>query len=655
MASNVLVEADNGRGGAEEASLYGFEEIRVSHRFDSNAWLSSFQSRLHSSRPRSRQSLPRNPTAFPGFDFGPGYRSCHGKFSNFQRSGSFQSLFSSFDFSEWWKRKPWTSWNVIGFFSRQEQHQQLQLHQIVKGKAGGVWYWKRMRILVVITALVGCVCLMNWLLLSRLQHTVISPRDGFVNRNSSSVRVKWNKFGKGKRTHGIRYARMMALAAHALVEGEDKPEPNDLWEEPQLANFSWIPCAHQRNREPSEGNNGYILVSANGGINQQRIAVCNAVAVARLLNSTLVLPNFLQSGVWRDKSQFGDIYQEKHFINYLKPDIRIVKKLPVELRSLDLEAIGSLVTDDDIMKEAKPVFFLENILPILHQNGVVHLFGFGHRLAFDPIPFQLQRLRCRCNFHALQFIPKIQQTGALLIQRIRQYIPSQGSLDTNLVGPFVEEPNLKGQMDFSVKNSRYLALHMRFEIDMVAHSLCDFGGGEKEKKELEAFRKNHFPALAHREKTHNRKTRIYVAGAQIYGGKSSLAALTVLYPNLVTKEDLLSSSEIEPFKNFSSQLAALDFIACAAADAFSMTDSGSQLSSLVSGYRIYFGDGRMPTIRPNKRRLANIFLKNSTIEWKMFEKRVRKAVKQTKQAHERPVARSVYRHPRCKECMCTRD
>lgn len=42
-------------------------------------------------------------------------------------------------------------------------------------------------------------------------------------------------------------------------------------------------------------------------------------------------------------SQFGDIYQEDHFIDSLKPDVRIVKELPKELQSLDLEAIGSVV------------------------------------------------------------------------------------------------------------------------------------------------------------------------------------------------------------------------------------------------------------------------------------------------------------------------
>lgn len=52
----------------------------------------------------------------------------------------------------------------------------------------------------------------------------------------------------------------------------------------------------------------------------------------------------------------------------------------------------------------------------------------------------------------------------------------------------------------------------------------------------------------------NRETRVFVAGAHIYGGNKRLAALTSLYPNLVTKEKLLSPSELQPFKNFSSQV-----------------------------------------------------------------------------------------------------
>ncbi|XP_020079841.1 uncharacterized protein At1g04910-like isoform X1 [Ananas comosus] len=520
--------------------------------------------------------------------------------------------------------------------------------------------------------------LMNWWMFSRLQDPALRHRrndPGLLNKDQDGRSVK----GKGRRAHRVMLTRLLALAAHALAEAESQPEPQDLWQEPFDSAVSWTPCADKRSWEPSEGLNGYILVSANGGINQQRVAICNAVAVSRLLNATLVIPKFQYNSVWRDKSQFSDIYQEEHFIDYLKADIRIVNALPVELQSLDLEAIGSIVTDVEVMKESKPSFYVKKILPVLLKNRVVHFVGFGNRLAFDPIPFELQRLRCRCNFHALRFVDKIRETGALLVKRMQNYCTHSNPLEHNLLGRFIEKVNPDGKNNVS---SRYLAVHLRFEIDMAAYSMCYFGGGKDEEEELEAYRSIHFPVLTLLRKTtkvpsaaflrsegkcpltpeeavlmlaalgFKRSTSVYIAGAEIYGGKSRMAAITRLYPNLITKESLLSSAEIEPFRNYSSQLAALDFIVCAAADAFAMTDSGSQLSSLVSGHRMYYGGRKLPTIRPNKRRLASIFLKNSTIEWKEFEERVRKTIKQTKQVHERPVARSIYRHPRCPECMC---
>ncbi|KAL0398825.1 UNVERIFIED_CONTAM: O-fucosyltransferase 15 [Sesamum radiatum] len=474
--------------------------------------------------------------------------------------------------------------------------------------------WSRKRMVVGLAVLLGFLFLMNSWMLSRIQEAGGARgyiKVKFLKANSSTVfiREELQKLGRWRRPQKTRYARLLAKAAHAMAEGESKPEPKDLWVEPYISASSWTPCANARDWEPSEGKSGYIMVTANGGINQQRVAVCNAVAVARLLNATLVLPKFMYSSVWRDASQFGDIFQEDHFINYLKPDIPIVKELPKELQSLDLEAIGSMVSDVDVVKEAKPSFYLKYILPILHLNRVVHFVGLG--TDWHLIRYHLSYRGCQND------------TGL-------------GHLDNYLVGPFAQSQK-KGQKVRATKTSRYLALHLRFEIDMVAHSLCEFGGGEEEMRELEAYRKVHFPALVELKKTKkfpspavlrseglcpltpeetvlmlaalgfNRRTHIYLAGAHIYGGNSRLASLTTLFPNMVTKESLLSSAEIEPFANFSSQLAALDFIVCTAADAFAMTDSGSQFSSLIAGYRIYYGGGKMPTIRPNKRRLADIF------------------------------------------------
>lgn len=209
-------------------------------------------------------------------------------------------------------------------------------------------------------------------------------------------------------------------------------------------------------------------------------------------------------------------------MNMLKDDVDIVKELPPRLKSTDFEAIGSLVrclfnlplairfcrktkasqtffqvTDADLSKEATPDEYIEKIFPILSRKGVVHFLGFGNRLGFESLPSHLQKLRCKCNFHALKFVPKIQKLGALLVKRITKHGASRSTLDRQLLGSFISTERVEAAR---ANPSKYLALHLRFEVDMVAYSMCDFGGGERERTQLQAYREEHFPLLLERLK-----------------------------------------------------------------------------------------------------------------------------------------------------------
>ncbi|XP_017978410.1 PREDICTED: uncharacterized protein At1g04910 isoform X2 [Theobroma cacao] len=540
------------------------------------------------------------------------------------------------------------------------------------------WFRRNVKSIAFTVVLIAFLFLLDSLMVSIFGSINLQSSTNSTSREEDSV-----AYIHEERPTVQMYGRLLNLASTALAE-VFKQDSVNFWEEPYPQASKWKPFADRKTpTSPGkpEKSNGYILVSANGGLNQQRVAICNAVAVASLLNATLVLPIFLYSNVWKDPSQFGDIYQEDYFMRILQDDIDIVKELPPHLKSLDIEVIGSLITDADIEKEAKPNDYIRSVLPLLVQNRVVHFLGFGNRLGFDPLPPDLQRLRCKCNFHALKFVPKIQEVGSLLIRRIRKYYAAKRQLDKQLLGDFM--PSISSKTHNAARGpSKYLALHLRFEEDMVAYSLCDFGGGEYEQKELQAYREVHFPLLIERLKNSKpvypvelrkfgrcpltpeeaalvlaalgfkRETYIYLAGSHIYGGSSRMHPFTSLYPNLVTKETLLTTNELAPFRNFSSQLAALDFIACATSDVFAMTDSGSQLSSLVSGFRTYYGDGHAPTLRPNKKRLAAILSENSTIGWNIFEDRVRKMIEEGQRVRVRGSGRSIYRQPRCPECMC---
>ncbi|XP_042503096.1 O-fucosyltransferase 8-like isoform X2 [Macadamia integrifolia] len=443
--------------------------------------------------------------------------------------------------------------------------------------------YKYMWLIAVVFGLMGSLFLLDSLMLSIIRS--MNLQNSSSQRKQNRVEDKRGEFVKEEKTPILMYGRLLNLASSVLSEKELMHDSSTMWEEPYKQASAWKPCADKTStlhQGKHSGSTGFILVSANGGLNQQRVAVCNAVVMASLLNATLVIPKFLYSNVWKDPSQFGDIYQEEYFMNLLKDEVNILKELPYNLQSVDIEAIGGLITDADISKEATPIEFIETVLPLLRRNGLVHFLGFGNRLGFDPLPFELQRLRCKCNFHALKFVAKIQEVGSLLVRRLRKYDFALGQIDRQLLGNFIPN-NPSKQQQASTSQTKYLALHLRFEIDMVAYSLCEFGGGENERKELQAYRENHFPLLIERLKKtklvspadlrkfgrcpltpeeaalvlsglgFRRGTYIYLAGSHVYGGKSRMQPFASLYPNLVTKEHLLTPLELAPFRNFSSQ------------------------------------------------------------------------------------------------------
>ncbi|CAN1152211.1 Protein PECTIC ARABINOGALACTAN SYNTHESIS-RELATED [Linum perenne] len=389
-------------------------------------------------------------------------------------------------------------------------------------------------------------------------------------------------------------------------------ESSSLWENPFSATTSWKPCAERRDGGNSDvprenETNGYIFIHAEGGLNQQRIAICNAVAVAKILNATLILPVLKQDQIWKDQTKFEDIFDVDHFIDYLKDDLRIVRDIPEWFTDKNELFTSIRRTVKNIPKYAPAQFYIDNVLPRIKEKKIMALKPFVDRLGYDNVPQEINRLRCRVNYHALKFLPHIEQMADLLVSRMRNRTGS---------------PN------------PYMALHLRFEKGMVGLSFCDFVGTRDEKAKMAEYRKKEWPrrykngshlwelslkkrkegrcplepgevAVILRAMGYPKGTQIYVASGQVYGGQNRMAPLRNMFPNLVTKEELAANDELTSFRKHVTSLAALDFLVCLKSDVFVMTHGGN-FAKLIIGARRYMGH-RQKSIKPDKGLMSKSF------------------------------------------------
>ncbi|XP_010926335.1 O-fucosyltransferase 7 isoform X2 [Elaeis guineensis] len=362
-----------------------------------------------------------------------------------------------------------------------------------------------------------------------------------------------------------------------------------LWKPPSRRDF--VPCVEPTSSYlPRSESRGYLLVYANGGLNQMRAGICDMVAVARLINATLVVPRLDKNSFWQDSSNFSDVFDEEHFIHSLSSDVKIIKKLPKELK-------GTTKAIMQFRSWSGVEYYQDEISRLWDDYLVILAAKSDSRLANNKLPSDIQKLRCRAFYKALRFAPQIEALGKLLVERMRSYGP-------------------------------YIALHLRYEKDMLAFSGCTYGLSPAEADELARIRENisywkvkdidpqeqrtkGYCPLTPKEVGiflsslgYPSNTPVYVAAGEIYGGDSHMAELEARFPILMSKEKLASADELKPFSHYASQMAALDYIVSVESDVFIPSYSGN-MARAVEGHRRFLGHRK--TITPDRKTLVRLF------------------------------------------------
>ncbi|KAK9216427.1 hypothetical protein WN944_008436 [Citrus x changshan-huyou] len=428
----------------------------------------------------------------------------------------------------------------------------------------------------------------------------------------------------------------------------------------------WKPCADRSNSNAGckkltavyvlrfselPKSNGFLIIEANGGLNQQRLSICDAVAVAGLLNATLVIPIFHLNSVWRDSSNFGDIFDEDFFMHALRSNVNVVKELPEDILQQFDHNISSIV-NLRVKGWSSPTHYLQKVLPKLQHLGAVRIAPFSNRLA-QGVPSNIQGLRCLANFEALRFSEPIRMLAEKMVDRMVKNSSQSGG--------------------------KYVSVHLRFETDMVAFSCCEYDGGEEEKREMDIARERSWRGkfrkrgrvirpganrvdgkcpltplevgMMLRGMGFDNTTSVYVAAGKIYKAEKYVAPLRQMFPRLETKDTLATPEELAAFKGHSSRLAALDYTVCLHSEVF-VTTQGGNFPHFLMGHRRYLYGGHAKTIKPDKRKLALLF-DRPNIRWDDFKRQMKDMLSHSdvKGSELRKPSASLYTFP-MPDCMC---
>ncbi|XP_007023863.2 PREDICTED: uncharacterized protein At1g04910 isoform X2 [Theobroma cacao] len=293
---------------------------------------------------------------------------------------------------------------------------------------------------------------------------------------------------------------------------------------------------------------------------------CDGVGIARLLNATLVLPKFEVAAYWNESSGFADVFDVNYFIKQMSGFVKVVRELPPEISSKEPFRV-------DCSKRKGQFDYIESVLPSLLKHHYISITPAMSQRR-DRYPQYAKAALCQGCYSALRLTKSLEKKANELLDAIPK--------------PF-------------------LALHLRFEPDMVAYSQCQYSGLSPTSIEaIEAARgDNRKPWTGEAARIWRKRgkcplipnetafilqaisvptnTNIYLAAGD---GLMEIEGLTSIYTNVVTKSALLSG---EDFKSMHGNTkAALDYYVSINSDSYVATYFGN-MDKMVAAMRAFKG------------------------------------------------------------------
>ncbi|CAH9139202.1 unnamed protein product [Cuscuta epithymum] len=297
---------------------------------------------------------------------------------------------------------------------------------------------------------------------------------------------------------------------------------------------------------PELQSTGFIFVRIRGGFHEIRNSISDVVAVARLLNATLVIPEIQSTtsskGISSEFKSFAYLYNEDQFMAALAKDVQIVKTLPKNLKGARRK---KEIPSFRVAHSASPYFYLHHVLPVLTRHSVVELVvsdGGCLQSTLPPLLMEYQKLRCRVAFHALRFREEVQELAIKILNRLRASGRPFLAYDPGMTRDALA---YYGCAELFQDVHTELILHRRSW--MIKHRIVKGNlSVDSAKQRLNGL----CPLMPEeigillRAYGYRSDTIIYISGGEIFGGRKKLIPLHAMFENVVDRTSLSTPWEL---------------------------------------------------------------------------------------------------------------